>query len=309
MKPEMADSGPAHRTGSADLPQGAAPWLTFLSDYGHDDVQVGVCHGVIARHAPQVRVIDVCHAVAAGDIEHGAMLLAAAVPYLPVAVHLAAVDPLRAAGSARAVAVRCDDGSTFVAPDNGLTSFAWEPAGGVREALVLDNEDWWLPHPSPVFRTRDIYAPVASRLAAGESLSGAGSPVDPETLVRLTPRTCSVDDDHVHGEVVAVDHFGNLSLNMVRGDLEAAGILLGDNVEVRVHGRSVTVPFAATYGHVPAGRLCVCEDAQRRVTLAVNLGRATQRLRADRGDPVVVSRVQQVASSEREPVDLPARAR
>jgi len=293
----MPDSGPTS----------PVPWVTFLSDFGYDDVQVGVCHGVMARIAPQVRVIDVCHAVSAGDIEHGAVLLAAAVPYLPVGVHLVAVDPLSRDGSARAVAVRCGGGSIFVAPDNGLTSFAWEAAGGIEEAFLLDNDEWWLPRPSPVFRARDIYSPVAARLAAGEPPSGAGSAIDPATLVALTPRVCSVDDDHVHGEVVAVDHFGNLSLNMVRGDLEAAGIMLGDPVEVRVHGRSVTVPFAATYGHVPAGRLCVCEDAQRRVTLAVNLGRATQRLRADRGDPVVVSRVQQVAISERRPVDVPGR--
>ena len=72
----------------------------------------------------------------------------------------------------------------------------------------------------------------------------AGTPIDPASLVALMPRTCSVDDDHVHGEIVAVDHFGNLSLNMARNDLEAAGIMLGDNVEVRVHGRAVTIPFA-----------------------------------------------------------------
>jgi S-adenosylmethionine hydrolase len=286
---------------------GAASWLTFLSDFGHDDLQVGVCHGVIARLAPEVRVIDVCHAVAAGDIEHGAMLLAAAVPYLPVGVHFAAVDPLSVGGSVRPVAVRCHDGSTFVAPDNGVTSFAWELAGGVQDAFVLDDDQWWLPHPSPVFKARDIYAPVAARLAAGESPSRVGTAIDPATLVALTERTCSIDDDHVHGEVVAVDHFGNMSLNMVRGDLEAAGIMLGDNVEVRVHGRAVTVPFAVTYGHVPPGRLCVCEDAQRRVTLAVNLGRAAQRLRAERGDPVVVSRVQHVALSEHRPVDVSER--
>jgi S-adenosylmethionine hydrolase len=94
---------------------------------------------------------------------------------------------------------------------------------------------------------------------------------------------------------------------MVRGDLEAAGIMLGDDVEVRVHGRAITVPFAVTYGHVPTGRLCVCEDAQRRVTLAVNLGRASQRLRAERGDPVVVSRVQQFGMSDRRPVDVTGR--
>src|SRR3954453_7576868 len=155
-------------SGSADGTESATRWLTFLSDYGHDDAQVGICHGVLARLAPQGRVIEVCHSVAAGDIEPGPMLLAAAVPSLPVGVHLAVVDPLRAAGSARAVAVHCGDGTTFVGPDNGLTSFSWDLADGVQAAFVLDNDSWWLPHPSPVFRTRDIYAPVAARLAAGD---------------------------------------------------------------------------------------------------------------------------------------------
>jgi S-adenosylmethionine hydrolase len=282
-------------------------WVTFLSDFGTDDVQVGVCHGVLARLAPHARVIDVCHGVSAGDVEHGATLLAGAMPYLPEGVHLAAVDPLSLSGSARPVAVVCGNGSVFVAPDNGVTSLAWESAGGVLEAYAIDNEEWWLPRPSPVFRARDVYSPVAARLASGEHPSGAGQRIDVDSLVVLTPRACSVDDDHVHGEIIAVDHFGNLSLNMVRADLEAAGITLGDDVEIRVHGRTLTVPFTVTHGHVPTGRLCVCEDSQRRVTLAVNLGRASQRLRADRGDPVVVSRLQQLAGRDERPVDVPQR--
>ena len=249
-------------------------------------------------------MLDVCHAVAAGDIEHGAMVLAGALPYLPVGVHLATVDPLGSSGSSRAVLLACGDGSIFVAPDNGVASLAWGEAGGVVEAYEIADETWWLPRPSPVFRARDIYAPVAARLAAGAPPSGAGPRVDTGSLVVLTPRDCSVDDDHVHGEVVEVDHFGNLSLNMERGDLEAAGIMLGDEVEVRIHGRAFTVPFTVTYGEVPRGRLCVCEDAaaaghRRRSTSAAPPGR----LRAARGDAVVVSRAPASRCGRRSPGD------
>src|SRR3954451_24456238 len=107
-------------------------WVTFLSDYGHDDVFVGVCKGVIAERAPQVRVIDICHLIAAQDVEAGAHALTAAMPFVPRAVHLAMVDPQHAK-PARGVAVRTTDDSVFVGPDNGLLSYAWEARGGVAD--------------------------------------------------------------------------------------------------------------------------------------------------------------------------------
>jgi S-adenosylmethionine hydrolase len=289
----------------------AAPmqWISFLSDYGLDDTCVGVCHGVIARHAPRVRVLDVCHAVAAQDIEHGAGLLADSVCYLPAGVHLAVVERLDATGSprragdaeaaagrglpaarprARGVAIRTADGSIFVAPDNGLTSLAWDVLGGVTAAHEISNPALWLPLPSAVFRGRDVYAPVAARLAAGLALAEVGPQVDADSLARISRPACVVDDDHVHAQVLAVDHFGNLSLNVTRVDLEAAGMLLGDRVEIRASGREATLPFTYTYGDVAVGRPALCEDALRRVMIAVNCGRASDLLRLRRGDAVVI---------------------
>lgn len=95
----------------------------------------------------------------------------------------------------------------------------------------------------------------------------------------------------MHSEVVAVDHFGNLSLNVARSDLEAVGITLGDTVEVRMAGRTLRVPFTVSYGDVPPGRVAVCEDSLRRVMIAVNLGHAARTLRASRRDALVISRL------------------
>jgi hypothetical protein len=267
-------------------------WLTFLSDYGHDDVFVGVCKGVIASVAPKVQIIDVCHLIAPQDVEAGAHALAAAVPFMPRAVHLAMVDPQHAE-PARGVAVRTKDDSIFVGPDNGVLSHAWEVRGGVKAAAQIANEELWLDQIHATFRGRDVFAPVAANLALGRPLEDVGPTVKPADLVGLPVRLATVDDDHVHAEIRAVDHFGNVSLNLARADLEAAGIVLGDTVELRCNGRSLTVPFTHSFGEVPTGRLSLCEDSFRAIQLAVNAGRANHELRVNRGDPIVIARLPQ----------------
>lgn len=267
-------------------------WVTFLSDYGLDDVFVGVCKGVIAQRAPHVRIIDICHQIQRQDVRQGASVFAAAVPYLPQGVHLALVDPMQRTPM-RGVAVQTASGSVLLGPDNGVLSLAWDRLDGAEAAYEIANEELWLPRHSRTFRGRDVFAPVAAHLAAGAPLATVGPPVAPGELARISFREATVDDDHVHGEVLNVDHFGNLSLNLARADLEAAGMTLGDRVELRCSGRSIEIPFTLTYGDVQPGRLALCEDSFRSVMLAVNLGSAADALRVRRGDPVVVSRVAQ----------------
>ncbi|MDQ6649692.1 MAG: SAM-dependent chlorinase/fluorinase [Actinomycetota bacterium] len=268
-----------------------APGLvTFLSDYGLDDAFVGVCKGVMAQIAPAVRVIDICHLVAPQAVDQGATILASAVAYLPTAVHLALVDPFGKTAS-RGVAVQTAAGSVVVAPDNGVASQAWTALGGAVAAYELAEPALWLPNPSRTFRGRDVFAPVAAHLASGTPVSSVGPEVAIESLVSLRLREPTVDDDHVHGEVRTVDHFGNLALNIRRSDLEVAGIALGDRIELRCGGKTMQVPFTLTYGDVPPGRVTVCEDSFRLITVAVNLGNAARTLRAGRGDAVVLARV------------------
>jgi S-adenosylmethionine hydrolase len=276
----------------AESAQRRYDWVTFTSDYGLDDVFVGVCKGVVAQIAPHVRILDVCHLITAQDVEQGANSLASAIPYLPVAIHLALVDPMHGS-SARGIAVETTDGSLLVGPDNGLLSLAWEERGGVARAVEITKPELWRDTVHKTFRGRDIFAPVAAHLATGTDLAAVGPAVDPDTLTRLPVRTVVVDDDHVHAEVSLVDHFGNVSLNLARSDLEAAGISFGDTVELRCNGRTLAVPFTATYGDVARGRLTLCEDSFRAVMLAVNAGHASRELRVGRGEPVVIARLPQ----------------
>lgn len=266
-------------------------FLTFLSDLGYEDTFLGVCKGVIARIAPDVPVLDVLHLVRPQDVEQGAGVLAGAVPFLPTpAVHLAVVDPFRTI-PARGIAVRTADGSTFVAPDNGLTSQAWQAAGGAVSAHVLDDPSLWWPNAARTFRARDVFSPVAARLAAGLPIEQVGTQVAVEDLERLELREAHLHDDHVHGEIEQVDHFGNLTLNMQRHHVEAAGITLGDDVEIRCGGKTLQVRYTLTYGEVTRGRIALCEDSFRTMCVAVNQGSAATVLRARRADPIVIARV------------------
>jgi hypothetical protein len=269
--------------------------VTFLSDYGLDDHFVGVCKGVLARISPLSTVIDICHQVKPQSVAIGARLLGEALPYLPVGIHLALVDPYRRA-LARPVAIRCVDGSIIVCPDNGLASLAWPEVGGVEAVRELTNTELWNPNPAKSFRGRDIFAPVAARLAGGLPYEHVGDPVEPGSLVTLDPEPPYVHGDHVHGTVRMVDHFGNLQLNVTRSDLEAAGIALGDTIELRYSGKTMRVPFTLSFAEVAPGRTFVYEDSFRAITVVTNMGRAERVLNSGPADPVVLSRVPQPAA-------------
>ena len=154
-----------------------APIITFLSDYGLEDDFVGVCHGVIAAICPQAQVIDLTHGVRRHDIRQGAIVLAQALDYLPVGVHLAVVDP-GVGGERRAVALALADGRLLVGPDNGLLSLAAARGEGIVEAVDIAGSPFCLEPVSATFHGRDIFAPVAAALAAGEPLSATGEALD-----------------------------------------------------------------------------------------------------------------------------------
>src|SRR3954467_4486626 len=109
--------------------------LTLLTDYGHADEFVGVCHAVARGILPaDVPIVDLTHGIARHDVRHGPLSLRNALPHVPKGVHVAVVNR-QVGAERRAIAVRCDDGRVLVGPDNGLLSLAWERAGGAVEAI------------------------------------------------------------------------------------------------------------------------------------------------------------------------------
>ena len=247
--------------------------LSFLSDYGHGDEFVGVCHGVVQRIAPGAVVIDVTHDIPRHAVRLGALSLQNAVPYLPQGVHIAVVDP-GVGGARRPVALRTRDGNLFVGPDNGLLWPAAETCGGVVQAVDVTESRYRLEPVSATFHGRDLFAPVAANLAAGAALEDAGRALDPGTLERLELPAPEVSDGRIRTHVVAVDHFGNLQLNLRADDMRAAGFEPGDCIEVLSRRRTGEAVYARTFADVGERQAVVIEDSSGRVAVAVNQGRA-----------------------------------
>lgn len=248
--------------------------VSLLTDYGNDDELVGVCHGVIARIAPEARIIDLAHGIARHDVRSGALVLRRALPYLPPGIHVAVVDP-GVGSERRAVAVRCaQPDRVLVGPDNGLLWPALQALGGAVEAVDIGRSAHRLEPVSATFHGRDLFAPVAAQLAAGAPLAAAGDPFPAAELTPLELPRPRIAEDHVIAHALAVDRFGNVSLDVAHDDLAATGLRLGRGT--RANGEHAR--FAQTFADVEPGALLLYEDAYRTLALAVNRGSAAERL-------------------------------
>ena len=262
-------------------------YVSFLSDYGLTDEFVGVCHGVIARLAPSVRVIDITHGIRPQNVREGAMVLAQAVSYMPQGIHLAIVDP--GVGSSRLpVMIATADGCVLVGPDNGLLPMAAARLGGAIEARKIENEKLMLAKPSRTFHGRDIFSPAAAHLANGVPMSEFGDEVHLDSLVGLKIAEPRLHDDHFHAMVLHVDRFGNLQLNLSPSQLAGLGLSVSSMLEVRLEGHRNLVPYGEAFGSVPQGDIVVTEDSYGLVALCVNCGSAADRFGAALGSSVIL---------------------
>ena len=203
-----------------------ARFITFLTDFGLQDDFVGTCHGVIKRIAPDVEIIDITHGIAPQGVLQGALTLSNSLPFMPVGVHLAVVDP-GVGGARRALALRDQEGRLHVGPDNGLLIPAVEKFGGIAEAHELANPEYALESVSRTFHGRDLFAPAAAHLALGVELSALGPPIAVDALARLDLPQPEVGTSRIKGTVLAIDRFGNVQLNLDRSHSDQVGIVPG----------------------------------------------------------------------------------
>jgi S-adenosylmethionine hydrolase len=252
--------------------------ISFTTDYGLSDGFVAACHGVIARLAPHARVIDVTHLIPPGDIRRAAAVLAQTAPALPPAVHLAVVDP-GVGTRRRPIAIATASGSYLVGPDNGLLVPAAESLGGLATAVHLTNRDWFAPVVSATFHGRDIFAPVAARLATGAPLLAAGDPID--DVVRLPPSYVERTPGRLIAEALTIDHFGNVQL------AATPDLLPREAVSLTIEGVNAT--RTTTFGDAPSGALVLLTDSAGYLAAAVNGGSAAALLSLSPGDRVTIT--------------------
>lgn len=255
--------------------------ITLTTDFGGADGYVGTMKGVILGFAPAVRLVDLSHEIAPQDIRQAIHVLRQAAPYFPPGtIHLAVVDP--GVGSARQPLLVTTPQATFVGPDNGLFTFALEQPGA--QAYVLDRPEAWLPQVSRTFHGRDIFAPVAARLALGMAPGDLGTPISNAVrLAQAAPQR--IGNDHVVGSVVHVDRFGNLI-----SDVPAAWLEDGAWV-CQIADREIAA-LASTYAEVAPGIVLGLVSSGGTLEVAVREGSAARDLGVGVGATLTLRRIQ-----------------
>ncbi len=270
--------------------------IALLTDFGNDDIYVGVMKGVMRGIHPQADFIDITHTISPQHVREAAFNLANAYRYFPQGtVFLVVVDP--GVGSLRRPIAVQAGGYRFVAPDNGVLSYTLGFVDQV-EAVALDNPTYHLSNVSQTFHGRDIFAPVTAHLAGGVPLSAIGSPVT--DLIALPTPTLEISPTVIQGEVLDIDRFGNLITSIGRlAWVDASRITLNPafgrelfnvpidiaQAEVWVNKQNVSA-IQRSYSDVPRGELLGLLGSSGYLEISVNQGNAAQRLDASVGDSV-----------------------
>jgi len=272
------------------------PLIALLTDFGLRDAYVGTMKGVMLSICPSARLVDLTHHVPPQDVRAGAYVLSTSFRHFsPHTVFLIVVDP--GVGTARQpLAVETAHG-VYVAPNNGVLSYVL-PHVEVRHAVEITEPRYALPGVSRTFHGRDIFAPAAAHLAAGVPITALG-PAVPE-LIRLDAPRLEIVPGAIQGEVIYIDHFGNVitsigylawdgdMLSLTPGFGRAPGEPLAFTAaatRIRVGGATVS-GIRPTYGAVEPGTLLALVGSSGQLELGVNQGSAAARLGVRTGDPV-----------------------
>jgi S-adenosylmethionine hydrolase len=265
----------------------ADSFVSLTSDFGLSEEWVGVVKGVILSINPAARIIDITHDIPPFDISKGAFILAAALPHMPVGVHLAVVDP--GVGTPRlAIATKAARGDILVGPDNGLLLPAAERLGGIEEAYTLDNQDFFTSPVHPTFHARDIFAPVAAHLSLGIPAREIGSFIPPDALVPPPWDIAREGEAALYATVIDIDRFGSLRLNALPEQLEKIGYTLGDTVLLGIGEEELEAPLASTFGEAEAGKPLLFEDSSGFMALALNGASLAERLCAQPAQILII---------------------
>jgi S-adenosyl-L-methionine hydrolase (adenosine-forming) len=255
--------------------------IALLTDFGVQDVYVGVMKGVIVNINPQIPIIDLTHAIPPQDLIAGRFALLSAYAYFPAdTVYVAVVDP--GVGSRRrGIAIQFARGF-LVGPDNGLFSGILGAQKGQEEAIaaveLTNNLYWRTPNPSTTFHGRDLFASVGAHIANGVNLQELGREISVNSLVSLSLPQVAIAERQIAGCIHYIDRFGNLVTNIAAKNLPP---------DSRVTIKDRIIPWGQTYSDGQLQELIALIGSHGYLEIAVNCGNAQQKLQVQLGEKVI----------------------
>lgn len=256
--------------------------IALMTDFGTKDGNVGVMKGVIAKISPKSSIVDLSHEISPQNILEASLILARTYAYFPEnSVFVVVIDP--GVGTSRRPIAAKIGSYYFVLPDNGILTPVIAAAENQKkpiEIYVLNKGEFWLEKISNLFHGRDIFAPVGAYIANGVRLENLGTRIN--NPIRVTSPAPKPTNFGFAAEIIHIDHFGNISTNVLIEDLKTHHDLV-----INLHGYSIPGLFSA-FGDQPPGSLIALIGSTGSLIISVVNGNAAERIGANVGDQVEV---------------------
>lgn len=238
--------------------------VTLLTDAGESDHYVAAIKARILAHNVDLRIVDISHQISHFDLAHAAFVLRAVFRDFPKGtVHLVGVDSAGSRGD-NPIIIKVED-HFFVGMDNGLLSLVSDQHPQGVWQISVDEET--------TFPEKHIFAPIAARLASGEDPEKIGTLTT--EYKRLIDRQVKATRKQITGNVVRVDHFGNLITNIPR---EAFEILSKGKVFTIQFGGEKFRRIHASYNQAEQGECFILFNSLGLLEIGINRGNASELL-------------------------------
>lgn len=253
--------------------------VTFISDFGNTDHYIAAVKASILKENPATHIIDISHDVGVGDVGHAAYILEAVFRDFPVgSVHLIGVSNTNVK-SPKLIAVKLED-HFFVGEDSGIVSLLSELA---PTAIVDINA---VKPVNTTFPLKDVLGSVAGKLASGKEIQDLGMRL--EEIERFMPSRAKANKEQIAGNVIRIDHYGNLITNILKSDFEAIlGINGGCLFEVNFRREKVT-RIHTRFTDVTPGDCFVIFNAEGKLVVGILQGRGADLLGLGINDQVFI---------------------
>lgn len=258
--------------------------VSLITDFGLGDNFAGVMKAIILKINPHALIVDICHNIKPQDIAEAAFLLKSSYKFFPYgSVHLAVVDP--GVGSKRKKLLVKTENYFFIAPDNGVLALTLKDEKPL-EIIEITNKKYFLKPLSDTFHGRDIFAPVSAYVSKGEDIEKFGRSIKSFKALQL-PKV-KIKHDELTGEIIYIDHFGNLVSNIDKDTLER--FIKNRKFKLCIKDKTID-KLSRSYSGGPSLKPIALIDSFNYLEIAVNSGSAGDFLGVDRGEEFKIIRL------------------
>ncbi len=259
--------------------------ITLITDFSNRDGFVGIMKAVMLNICEGINFVDISHEINPYDIHSAAFVLGQSYHYFPEnTLHVVIIDTT--VGSERKIIYAETDKYRFLAPDNSILQYV-HFREEFKRVIEVSNRNYFLPAQSSTFYGRDLFAPVAAHLVNGLDPLKLGEPFR-DFIMDLPPRPV-MEDTTIRGEIVYIDHYGNLVSNISQ-NLILDLISKETSFHIRFAGNEIGKISGSFYlGH--SGELIAYVDSSKFLSFAMNGQNAAEKLGLTKGDRVEIVRL------------------